>query len=243
MSKHAAIKHLKRDKVLAGIINKIGVLEPRGDKDLYLSLLRSIVGQQLSVKAAATIWERFLNLFKDGYPSPEKVLKMKDEKLRAAGLSFQKAGYLKNIARFSIQETLDYGRLKHKQDDELIEYLVQIKGVGRWTVEMILMFSLDRPDVFPIDDLGIQNGIKALYKVEAQKKELLRQMTLIAESWRPHRTLACRYLWRYKDAELFGKERTKTMPRSKRVAAKKSTNKPKPRKQRKPELKNSIKKT
>lgn len=209
MSKRDAIKHLKKDKVLATLIKRVGELEARGEKDLYLALLRSVVGQQLSVKAAATIWQRFINLFKDGYPHASAVLALSDETLRAAGLSFQKAGYIKNIARFSTEKTLDYTKLKHKPDDELIEYLVQIKGVGRWTVEMILMFGLGRPDVLPLDDLGIQNGIKALYGVEAQKKELFQQMVQIAEAWRPYRTMACRYIWRYKDAELFESGKSK----------------------------------
>ena len=162
--------------------------------------MSAIVSQQLSVKAAATIWGRFLDLFKDGYPDAKTVLKMKDEKLRSVGLSFQKAGYIKNIAQFSLDNTLDYHHLKAKSDDELIDYLVQIKGVGRWTVEMILMFNLNRADIFPKDDLGIQNGIIRLYKLNpASKKELFKQMEEVAESWRPYRTLACKYIWRFKD--------------------------------------------
>jgi DNA-3-methyladenine glycosylase II len=194
------LKHLKKDKALKKVIDHVGVLKSSKSQDLYVSLMRSIVSQQLSVKAAATIWGRFLELFKDGYPEPKVLLKMKDDTLRSAGLSYQKAGYLKNIARFSIEETLDYKKLKVKTDDELVEYLVQIKGVGRWTVEMLLMFSLNRHDIFPKDDLGIQNGIKSLYKIDPKnKKELYAEMERIAESWRPYRTLACRYIWRHKD--------------------------------------------
>ncbi|MCE3226039.1 MAG: DNA-3-methyladenine glycosylase 2 family protein [Bacteroidetes bacterium] len=194
------LEHLNKDKQLKKAIKQIGTLKLSKNDDLYFALMRSIVSQQLSVKAADTIFRRFLELFKDGYPHPKQVLKMKDEKLRSAGLSFQKAGYLKNIAQFSIDKTLDYHELKSKPDDELIEYLVEIKGVGRWTVEMILMFSLGRPDVFPKDDLGIQNGIKKLYNINpSNKKELYNQMDTIAERWKPYRTLACMYLWRYKD--------------------------------------------
>lgn len=199
-TKAARIQHLKKDRKLKEVIERIGPLKSRRDLDLYQSLLRSIVGQQLSVKAAATIWGRFLNLFKDGYPDPKILLKIKDDKLRAAGLSYQKAGYLKNIARFSIDKTLDYDKLKKMSDEDLIEYLVEIKGVGRWTVEMILMFSLERHDILPLDDLGIQNGMKHLYEIEhANKKELFREMERIAEAWRPCRTLACLYIWRHKD--------------------------------------------
>jgi len=197
-SKH--IEHLSKDKKLKKVIDKVGAIKTSKNEDLYFALIRAIVGQQLSVKAAETIFNRFIGLFKEEYPHAKEVLKLSDEKLRAVGLSFQKAGYIRNIARFSIEQSLDYKTLKSKTDEELIEYLVQIKGVGRWTVEMLLMFSLNRHDVFPKDDLGIQTGIIKLYKIEASnKKELHEQMELIAEKWKPYRTLACKYLWRYKD--------------------------------------------
>lgn len=197
---HNKIAHLKKDKTLGKVIDRVGILKTGSNADLYNSLLRSIVSQQLSTKAAQTIWERFLALFKDGYPAAAVLLKMKDETLRSAGLSYQKAAYLKNIARFSTEHTLRYEALKSKSDQDLIDYLVQIKGVGRWTVEMLLMFSLNREDVFPVDDLGIQNGIKALYKLEPQtKKQLYSEMEKIAENWRPYRSIACMYIWRYKD--------------------------------------------
>ncbi|MBA3664443.1 MAG: DNA-3-methyladenine glycosylase 2 family protein [Bacteroidetes bacterium] len=194
------LEHLKKDKHLKKVIDRVGIIKGSKSEDLYFSLMRAIVSQQLSVKAAATIFARFLALFKEGYPHAKNILKMKDEQLRAAGLSFQKAGYLKNIAQFSIEETLEYSQLKSKTDDELVDYLVEIKGVGRWTVEMLLMFSLGREDVFPKDDLGIQNGIIKLYEIKAlNKKDLYAQMDRIAEKWKPYRTLACKYLWRHKD--------------------------------------------
>ncbi|MBI2720564.1 MAG: DNA-3-methyladenine glycosylase 2 family protein [Bacteroidetes bacterium] len=193
-------EHLRKDKRLKKVIDAVGTIKNSKQEDLYYSLIRAIVGQQLSVKAAATIFARFLQLFKNQYPHPKEVLKIKDKTLRAAGLSYQKASYLKNIAQFSIDNTLDYSKLKSMKDDELIEYLVQIKGVGRWTVEMLLMFSLGREDVFPKDDLGIQNGIKKLYNIEpVNKKDLFIQMDAIAEKWKPYRTLASKYLWRHKD--------------------------------------------
>lgn len=193
-------EHLKKDKRLKKVIDVVGTIKNSKEEDLYFSLIRAIVSQQLSVKAAATIFARFLKLFKDQYPHPKEVLKIKDETLRAAGLSYQKASYLKNIAQFSIDKTLEYRQLRSMTDDELIEYLVQIKGVGRWTVEMLLMFSLEREDVFPKDDLGIQNGIKKLYNIEPlNKKDLFTQMDVIAEKWKPYRTLASKYLWRFKD--------------------------------------------
>lgn len=195
------IQHLKKDKTLKPVIDRIGMIKNGRDMDLYLSLMRAIVGQQLSVKAAATIWERFVELFKGEYPNAKAVLKMKDDKLRSVGLSYQKAGYIKNIARFSLEKTLDYKELKSMPDEDLIDYLVEIKGVGRWTVEMVLMFNLNRDDVFPKDDLGIQTGMKDLYKIRHKnKKELYSKMDAIAESWRPYRSLACYYLWRHKDS-------------------------------------------
>jgi len=194
------IEHLKKDKSLKKVIEKVGVIKTTKQNDLYFMLLRAIAGQQLSVKAAQTIWNRFLKLFKEDYPHPETVLKMKDDKMRSVGLSYQKAGYVKNIARFSIEQTLNYDELKLKDDEALIEYLVQIKGVGRWTVEMILMFSLNREDVFPKDDLGIQNGMIKLYDLKAaNKKELFEQMYKVSEKWKPYRTLGCKYIWRHKD--------------------------------------------
>lgn len=195
------LKHLRKDKALRKLIDVVGHIPASRRTDLFRGLLGSIVSQQLSIKAADTIWNRFLDLFKDRIPTAKAVLKLSDEALRACGLSYQKAGYIKNIATFSLKNTLDYKELKTKTDAELIDYLVQIKGVGRWTVEMLLMFNLDRPDVLPLDDLGIQNGIKKLYNLSFEKKELYREMERIAEAWRPHRTLACRYLWRYKDLE------------------------------------------
>jgi DNA-3-methyladenine glycosylase II len=195
------ITHLKKDKALKKVIERVGVIKNSRREDLFIALVRAIVSQQLSVKAADTIYNRFLGLFKNGVPDAKSILKLKDDKLRAVGLSYQKAGYIKNIATFSLEQSLDHKLLNKKTDDELVEYLIQIKGVGRWTVEMLLMFNLNRPDVFPKDDLGIQNGIKKLYNLTSEKKALLKEMEEIAESWRPHRTLACRYIWRYKDAK------------------------------------------
>jgi DNA-3-methyladenine glycosylase II len=194
------LKLLRRDKVLGRVIKEIGLIKIKKRPDLYLALMRAIVGQQLSVKAAATIWERFLALFPAKYPQASEVLAIDVNQLRGAGLSFQKAGYLRNIAEFSLSQTLDYKKLKSKSDEELIEYLTEIKGVGRWTVEMILMFNLGRADVFPIDDLGIQNGMVHMYQLKAaNKKVLLTKMQKIAEQWKPYRTHACMYIWQYKD--------------------------------------------
>ena len=194
-----AYKHLKKDVLMKEVLKATPALTFSPNKNLYQSLIRAIVSQQLSVKAAATIYERFLNLFPGKDPAAEIVLRLDDEQLRNCGLSYQKAGYLKNIAQFSITNGLDYRKLYRKTDEELITHLTQIKGVGKWTVEMILMFSLNRPDVFPVDDLGIQNAMKKLYQLDSKGKELHQQMHEIAKQWQPYRTIACRHLWRWKD--------------------------------------------
>ena len=192
--------HLKKDKALKKVIAKVGPIKATENSDLYFNLLRAIAGQQLSVKAAQTIWQRFLKLFKGGYPQPKLVLKLDVEKMRACGLSYQKAGYIKNIAQFSIDKSLNYEELKKMSDEALIEYLVEIKGVGKWTVEMILMFSLNRLDIFPLGDLGIQNGIIKLYKLKPKdKKHLFVLMEEVSSKWVPYRSLACKYIWRHKD--------------------------------------------
>jgi len=195
--------HLKKDKLLKKVIEQVGVLKPsKTNTDIHAALIRAIVSQQLSVKAADTIHSRFLALFKNNYPEANSILNLDNEKLRAVGLSYQKCGYIKNIAQFSLTHGLDYNFLQKKSDDELIEHLVKIKGVGRWTVEILLMFSLNRNDVFPVDDLGIQNGIKKLYNLKSEKKELIADIKKIAEKWQPYRTLACSYIWRYKDQKI-----------------------------------------
>ena len=194
-----AYKHLKKDVLMKEVLKATPSLSFSHNKNLYQALNRAIVSQQLSVKAAETIYQRFLNLFPDKYPAAEIVLRLDDEQLRNCGLSYQKAGYLKNIAQFSITNGLDYRKLYRKSDQELIAHLTQIKGVGKWTVEMILMFSLNRPDVFPVDDLGIQQAMKKLYQLEGKGKELHQQMLSIAVQWQPYRTIAARHLWRWKD--------------------------------------------
>ena len=199
MSYKKAIKHLNTDPVIANLIKNLAPIEPKTEPDFYLTLLRSVVGQQLSVKAAATIYQRFINLFPSGYPNPEEVLLQPVEILRSVGLSGQKAGYVRAVAEFKLSGQLEPEVISHLDDEALIKHLTKIKGVGRWTAEMLLMFALDRPDVLPLDDLGIQNAFKKQYNLTEEKKALQARMTEIAEAWKPHRTLACKYLWRSLD--------------------------------------------
>ena len=194
------LEHLHKDKKLSPVIEKVKIKAPKPEKDIYPVLIGSIVSQQLSTKAAATIHGRFLDLFKDKYPHPEKILKLKDEQMRNAGLSFQKLNYIRNIAKFSLENSFDAGYIGKMNDEEVIAYLTQIKGVGKWTVEMLLMFALARPNVMPVDDLGIQNGMKIIYGLKSEGKALKSEMEKISNRWSPFRSYACYYIWRYKDA-------------------------------------------
>jgi DNA-3-methyladenine glycosylase II len=195
-----AYKILKKDPILRKVIRKTGEFPHGKHKDIYFALLRSITSQQLSAKAGDTIFGRFLNLFSDEDPQPERLIKMKVEKLREAGLSYAKAGYLKNIAEYALTHGFEYRKLSKLSDEELIAYLTAIKGVGKWTAEMILMFTMNRPDILPLDDVGIRNAMKDLYGLKGDGRKLLLEMEETASLWRPYRTLACRHLWRYRDS-------------------------------------------
>lgn len=186
---------LAKDPIMAVIIERGQPLTSSRSEDLYFELLSSIVSQQLSVKAAATIFKRFTELYPDTYPHPHLVLESADETLRGAGLSFQKIGYVRNVAAFAQGGNLEHAVIDAMEDEALIQHLTQIKGVGRWTVEMLLMFALERPDVMPVDDLGIQNAMKRHYGLEESGKALKARMLEIAENWRPYRTIASKYLW------------------------------------------------
>jgi len=191
----SAIAHLRSDKILSHYLDSITLEKRNPSKDVYTGLLKSIVSQQLSVKAAETIYGRFLDLFEDRIPDADKIPQLTDDALRGAGLSGQKTGYIRNVVDFfSTRELFDV-KWDTYSDDAIIKQLSEIKGVGKWTVEMILMFVLKRPDVFPVLDLGIQKGMKRVYGLTTDKKELHKEMVAIAEQWRPYRTVACLFLW------------------------------------------------
>ncbi|TXK47958.1 DNA-3-methyladenine glycosylase 2 family protein [Pontibacter qinzhouensis] len=190
---------LAQDPVLAKIIATGTPLSSSRSEDLYYRLLSAIVSQQLATKVAATIFRRFTALFPDAYPAPVLVLATPDEVLRSAGLSFQKIGYIRNVAAFAQNGKLEHGAIDAMPDEDLILHLTQIKGIGRWTAEMLLMFALERPDILPLDDLGIQNAFKKQYMLEEKGKALKIKMQEIAEAWRPYRTVACKYLWQSLD--------------------------------------------
>lgn len=191
------LEHFRRDTVLYAAINSLDTrVKPALDIDVYHALLGSIVSQQLSTKVVRIIWNRFIDLFTDRYPDAESLLAMEHEALRSIGLSNSKANYVKNVAAFKLDNDMSFDFLQQLSDEEIIDYLTQIKGVGPWTVQMILMFPMDRPDVFPVDDLGIQNAMKRLYGIDLEKKELKHKMHEIAAVWKPYRSLASKYLWK-----------------------------------------------
>lgn len=191
--------YLKQDPKLIPLVDQLPLAQISVEEDVYFFLLRSVAGQQLSVKAAGTIWLRFLAAFPNDYPTPQLLIAKTPEELRALGLSKQKAGYMQNIAAFSATQELSNSALKSLDDRSIIELLAQIKGVGKWTVQMVLMSALGREDVFPVDDLGIRQAMIALYGVKSTGKALNEELTVIAEPWSPYRTYACRLLWQWKD--------------------------------------------
>lgn len=194
------LEHLRQDAHLHPLLDTIAFPEPPAPaRDLFEDLLRSIAGQQLSVKAAQRIFDRFKGLFDDGKPHAGALLALPDDALRSVGLSGQKSGYLRNVAAFFQEHQLETQDWSAHSDADIIRELTRIKGVGVWTVQMILMFSLGRPDVFPAADFGIQTAMRKLYGLEAEGKALLQSMTEIADIWRPYRSYACYYLWRWKD--------------------------------------------
>jgi DNA-3-methyladenine glycosylase II len=154
------------------------------------------------VKVAAVIYARFLALYDGKEPSAQQILDTPTEALRGIGLSNAKVSYVHNVARFTVEEKLTDKKLQNMEDDAVIQYLTQIKGVGRWTVEMLLMFYLCREDVFAADDLGLQQAMIKLYKLDNTDKKAFREKLLkISKKWAPYRSYASRYLWAWKDSK------------------------------------------
>ena len=193
-------KVLSKDPVIKKLIRKHGPIALTPKKNYCLYLCNSIVGQQLSTKVAKVIRERFAGLYDGKFPTPHQILDTPVTAMRAIGFSNAKASYVHNVARFAIEEGMDDKKLMKMTDEEVIEYLTPIKGVGRWTVEMLLMFTMGREDVFAVDDLGIQNAMCALYGIDkANKKKMKAEMLEIAGPWSPYRTYACLHLWKALD--------------------------------------------
>jgi DNA-3-methyladenine glycosylase II len=193
------VKHLSGDAKLKKLIKAHGVFELKKQKNLCLYLCYSIMSQQLSTKVAKVIKQRFLDIY-GGEPLPQQILDTPFEKLRAIGMSQAKAGYIQNVARFETEQGMGFSKLDKMSNEEIIAYLTQIKGVGKWTVEMLLMFALGREDLFAIDDWGLRQAVIGLYGLKQRKKKTQDAAILkITEQWAPYRTYACLYLWRWKD--------------------------------------------
>jgi len=194
-----AVNHLKKsDPVMRGIIERVGPCRIQfGPPELH-SLAEAIVYQQLNGKAAETIFKRFATLA--GEPlSPEGILKLTAQQMRSAGLSGQKSSYLRDMAERAVSGQLDFSRLHRLSDEDVITHLTQVKGVGVWTAQMFLMFTLKRPNVLPTGDFGVQMAIKKHYKKRKMPKPV--QMERIAKPWEPYRSIACWYLWKSLDVK------------------------------------------
>lgn len=193
-------KHLSKDPIMKQVVKDHEILYLPNSMTVFHELVKNIVYQQISVKAAASIHDRFIKYIGTDDFLPEDLLHYSQEELRTAGLSNQKSGYILNIGRFFSENQTEESTWEAMSDQEIIDTLTQIKGVGEWTAQMILMIQLLRPDVLPVKDLGIQIAMKKLYNLKSEKKQLIIEMQEIAENWRPYRTSASLYLWAWKRA-------------------------------------------
>jgi len=191
----------KADPVLARIIAEVGALGIQPRRERFRALVRNIIFQQLAGAAANAIYGRFVGSFPGvEFPSPEQVLAKTDAQLRSVGLSEKKVLYIKDLAAHVRDGKLNFHRFHRMSDEEIVAHLTQVKGIGKWTAEIFLMFNLGRPDVMPADDLGVQNAVQRHYRMRQRpnRKRLLKH----AERWRPYRTAAAWYLWRSLDIVL-----------------------------------------
>jgi len=196
------IVHLSKDKKLLSLLHTVEPYELKKRKNVCVRLCASIMSQQLSTRVADVIFKRFLALYDNAEPTAQQILDTSFETLRSIGLSNAKVNYVQNVARHMLENKVDDKKLHKMTDEEVVAFLTTIKGVGRWTVEMLLMFTLGREDVFAVDDLGIQQAMTKLYKLDATDKKALREKMLkLSAKWAPYRTYACFYLWKYKDSK------------------------------------------
>jgi DNA-3-methyladenine glycosylase II len=200
----AGLSHLRRaDPVMRALIDELGPLDEEARRrgrptDPYGALLRSIVGQQLSTKAARSIYGRLTEMFGGRAPAPEELLAADPEEVRSVGLSRPKVAYLRSLAEHVTSGELELDRLHELSDDEISAELTAVKGLGQWTTDMFLIFHLGRPDVLPVGDLGVRRAVERRYGLD--ELPLPVDLERIAEPWRPHRSLASLYLWRSLDA-------------------------------------------
>ncbi len=189
-----------QDPLMAGIVKVVGPLKPLFQEDYFKSLVNSILSQQLSLKAAAAISGRMEQMI-DGIYVPEKMAGFSQEQYRAVGVSRQKYGYITDLCRAFMEDRPFFEELSEQKDHEIIEKLVSVKGIGVWTAQMFLMFTVGRIDVFAPDDVGLRNAIEKWYGIEERMNR--KQLNLFAERWQPYRTIASRYLWKSLDKTIF----------------------------------------
>ena len=195
-------EHLSKDKKLLPLLQTVEPYILKKKKNVCLRLCASIMSQQLSTKVAEVIFKRFLELYDGNEPTPQEIIDTPFDKLRAIGLSNAKVNYVQNVAKYVIEHKADDKKISKMTDQEVIDFLTPIKGVGKWTVEMLLMFTLGREDVFAVDDLGIQQAMAKVYKLDVTDKKGMREKMLkISAKWVPYRTYACFYLWKFKDTK------------------------------------------
>ena len=187
-----AIKHLGQDASMRELIKKHPVPLWEKKTNLFQALTYEIIGQQLSNKVAKVIYKRFLDLFPSKTPTPRELLGIPDEKIRGCGCSWAKVKYLKSLAQAADSGTLDLENIHSLSDEEVRNNLIAVKGIGPWTAEMFLIFTLHRPDVFSLGDLGLRTAVSRLYGVRRTSLEKIKK---ISETWKPYRSFACRYLW------------------------------------------------
>ena len=199
---NAHLEHLSKDKKLAVLLRTVEPYLLKKRKNVCLRLCASIMSQQLSTRVAEVIFKRFLELYDGNEPTPQQIIDTPFEKLRGVGLSNAKVNYVQNVAKYMVEHNATDKMFTKMSDEEVVAFLTPIKGVGRWTVEMLLMFTLGREDVFAVDDLGIQQAMCKVYKIDAtDKKAMKEKMLKISAKWAPYRTHACFYLWKYKDTK------------------------------------------
>lgn len=203
------LEHLTKDKKLQPLLRQTTPVVLKQRKNICNYLCASIMSQQLSVKVADVIYNRFIQLYDGKEPTADQIMATPSITLRNIGLSNAKVSYVKNVAAFELDQGLDSKKLRKMENEEVINYVTQIKGVGRWTAEMLLMFALGREDVFAVDDLGIQQAMIQLYKLDtSDKKEFKKSLLKHSAKWAPYRTYACIHLWQWKDnAPLYKKKK------------------------------------
>ena len=197
-SKKLILEHFdEKDAVMAGVIRRVGPFKLKRNQHYFQVLCKAIVGQQISTKAAESINHRFRNLFTGNWPTPKKLQGLTEKQLREAGLSGQKVKYMKDLSRKFIDKTVRPHRMAYQDNEEIIRQLTEVYGIGRWTAEMFLIFSLSRMDVLPVGDLGLRAGVKLLYNMRAMPSP--ERVRVLGKKWQPFATVGTWYTWRTLD--------------------------------------------